>query len=110
MSFAGLLTQTATITHVGQGAPGDYNMPTITETTTTAPTFVEPLSGSEDTVFRDTGVTGYRAFFLPNVSLTQQDRITVNGRTYECVEPPQTFYNPRTRSNHHIEVMLKEVT
>lgn len=110
MTFEALLSETATITHVGEGPADEYNMPTPAETTSEEPTFLEPIGGSEDTVLRSTGVADGRAYFLPTVTLSKNDRIEVAGRVFECVEPPEVFFNPRLGVVHHIEVLVKEVT
>jgi hypothetical protein len=111
MSFSSLLTQNATITHVTMdGSDDEYNMPTASETTSSAPCFLDPVGGSEDTVLRAQGIADAKAFFEADVALSKADRMTVGGRVFEVVEPPEVFFNARTGEAHHIEVLVKEVT
>lgn len=108
MSFALLLTRTATITRrVESGSAGDYNEPAVTESTSTADVYYEQTSASESGVVSQQTL---RAFFDASVVLHARDLVTIDAITYEVVGEPARPYRPSSSGLHHIEAILERAS
>lgn len=105
-----LLTRPATLRRVvATDEEDEYNQPLTAILATSVWTYVEQLGESEDAFQRDTGVATHRGFLTAGTNIGMEDRLVVDGATYEIVGPPRVVTNPRTGMRHHVEVMLVEV-
>lgn len=111
MSVAQLLPHTVSIVTRTQGAPGDYNEPTETETTTAGvPAYVQPLGSTEEDVDRDTITADHRAYFLPSAVLDGLSAVIWEGSTYEVEGAPGRWDNARTGDEVLQRVLLRKIT
>lgn len=69
--------------------------------------FLEQITASEVTNGRDTQMSDWRAYFLPDTAITGDCRVVrlLDGVTFEVVGPPNVLVHPRT-GPHHIEARL----
>lgn len=95
---------TVTLDHV---TTDRYGNPTEDETSVTARAYVQPVKTSEETVNRDTRVTGYNVFLRPDEDVDALSRIVWEGITLNVVGKPSRFDTPR--GAHHIELLAEVV-
>lgn len=110
MSFAALLSRTATISGRSQtGPPDEYNMPTWVATSSTASCYLEQTERREVTVGRETQLATHLVIFPSGTVLDGSDLVTIDGTTYEVLGPPWSVDQPGS-GEHHIEANLRELT
>lgn len=71
--------------------------------------YLEPVSGTEDMVDRNTQVGDWWAAVPASADVDGWDRMTHDGRTFDVIAPPRPIYNPRTQAVSHQELDLREV-
>lgn len=108
MSIASLLPQTVTVTTVTAGADDVFGNPARSTAATTVPGRLDQISTTEQVDGRDVTVTRTVLYLNPDVTITDQDRVTVDGRTYEVDGQPSVVYD--AVRPHHLEVPLRETT
>jgi hypothetical protein len=77
--------------------------------TTVRGCFVQPRSSDEQTDLRDQVVTGVIAFLPAGVDIAATDRVRYAGRTYQ-VDGDPARWDDAHGVEHHLEVVLREVT
>lgn len=105
MSFAQLLTETATVVRFTTDRD-EYNAEVDgTATRTDHRARLEQLTTEEIIRDRDTVVADWRMFLLPGVDVTPYDHVEARGFTFDVVGLPDELRTPR--GAHHLEVLLK---
>ncbi len=108
MTLAGMLAQTATVFTFTLGDEDDYGNAAETWVEGASyPCRLEPTSGQERTVDRDTQVSDWRLFLPADAELTGRDRVVVDSKVFEVVGPPAVQHTPR--GPHHVEAALRYV-
>lgn len=59
---------------------------------------------------RDTVITKWQAFLVPESVVTQFSKLTFGGQVFQVDGAPYPLYNPRTKQISHIECSLTEMT
>lgn len=101
-----MLTQPCVITNYTDGPRDDYNAPTKVPSSKATTTFLQMLTEEEDTYLRDTGRVASRAYFRPDVAVSMESKVTIDGEDYDVVSPVVKIWNPRNREVHHIQVLV----
>lgn len=114
MDVRRLLTDTCTITRVtADGPPDGHGNPTETTTTATAKCWLYrdtfTRTGGERQVQGDQQIEEFTLILEASAFVDGNDRVTVNGVTFEVVGPPWRAENPRTRVIDHVEAVLRRV-
>lgn len=106
-----LMTQTATITRVTNGVTvDDYGNPVEATTTATAACFIHQTRRFEEQVDASTADETWTGYFPADVDLTADDRVTVDGHTYELTGPPWPAFNPRDGAVAFVEATLRRTS
>jgi hypothetical protein len=107
MSFAALLTQTATLVHhPATGTDSEGNTTFGTATTTTYPCLLQQTD-SVEVVEGERRTTTNLLLFLPAAAAgeTFEDEITVDAVTYQVEGQPDVLRSPR--GIHHVETKVR---
>lgn len=108
MSLKSLLTETVDLIYQVDGALDDYNTPTdnYTGTPVTTKARIEPVEERELTAGRDTRISEFRMFLLPNVTVDALSRVRDSAnKIYEVIGAPGVYRTPR--GAHHQELRLR---
>lgn len=73
------------------------------------PARLEPSEGTEIVQERDTVITRWKLYLLPDVEISARDRWEQQGKIFEVVGPPQVETRPR-QGPHHIEAQLRYIS
>ena len=107
MSFESLLISTCTIQRYTEGAADGYGKPERTWADHLADQACRlvPGSGREITIGAEVVIAEYK-LFLGNIDVTEQDRVVIDGNTYQVllVVPRQDG-----AGNHHKELIMRLV-
>ena len=106
MTLALMLTRTAKIvrrTETSEGG-GDYNEPTVTESTEQVPVYVSQANATESGAV---ALEQLQCFFLPDVALKARDLVEIDGVRYEVVGQPGVQWNPRVNLPVYLKAMLE---
>lgn len=110
MAFADLLTVPVTV--ITPGTVTDTNNDDLDEwaTATTRDTLGWPYQTDMQEVVgnRDATVTSTQLFLAATDPINSNDRVTIDGTTYEVIGQPRRARTPR--GVHHVEVNLTAVT
>lgn len=109
MSLTSLLVRTAVI-QTATTSTDRYNNTVLdwtspTSTTTTA--WVAQTATIENQDHRDATVDTVIATFPAGTAITAQNRVVIDGQTYEVDGKPNRAWTPR--GEHHVECVLREV-
>lgn len=109
MSLAALLVRPVTIVHpvVAEDRNGARQVSWSGATTTTSRGWLSQVDASEDIVHRDGELTRWVLFLPAGTDITAQDRVTIDGATFEVDAPPHPAWSPR--GEHHLEVQLRRM-
>lgn len=104
-----LLNQTVTIVTVTDDVTLDvYGNADTTETMVTTVGYLEQQqrgeSGDENQILRE----GWTLFLPAGTVVGGDDRVIVDGNSYEVDGPSWAVFNPRTRTYSHVRVWLKD--
>jgi hypothetical protein len=118
MSFAALLTQTATLVHhPATGTDSEGNTTFGTATTTTYPCLLQQRegkgihqAGSTEVVQGETRTDTLMMLFLPASAAgeTFEDEVLVDGLRYQVEGQPDVLRTPR--GVHHVETRLRRIS
>lgn len=107
MSLSSLLIETCTVSRFTEGALDDYGIPTKTWTDylTDEPCRLSSSGGREVKVGAEVVIADYK-LFTGDADITEQDRIVIDGITYEVL-----LAIPREdgKGIHHKEFLLRVV-
>ena len=105
MSYTSLLIDTCTIQRYTEGAPDDYGNPVLTwaDHLVDTPCRLVASSGRELKIGTEIVVADDK-LFLGNVDITEQDRVVLNGKTYELLLVKD---HANGTSSHHKEVKMR---
>ena len=108
MSFARMLTQTATITDTPKGTADDEGnwVPGAAETST-QPCRLQDGVSEEVFVGADRIIADALLFLGPNAAITGRSEVTVDAKRYQVVGRPAEMRTPL--GIHHLEVKLRRV-
>lgn len=95
------------ITVTETGSDDRYGNATDQEASVAARAYMQPVSGTEDIVNRDTRITRWNVFLQPTESLNGLSKITWEGVTYRVVGEPRRFDTPA--GAHHYEVTAESI-
>ena len=105
MSYAGLLNKTGTVTRATAATTGPE--PTVTWATVwTGACRVVQRSGRELEGLHETAVTTHRVFFPLGADVTSDDRLTVDGVTYDLT----LVTADAAGAAHHCEALARGVS
>ena len=109
--IARIFTMTGTIVTMRLGAPDVYgNTARVADpVTASVRCYIEQVDAVEVIVDRETYIANYIGFLPAGTAIGPADRLIVAGITYEIIGPPDSVFNPRTATEHHIEVNLRTV-
>lgn len=108
MNVDRLLVRTATITSVSMSGAADvFGDPSESTTATTASCYIEQKQASDTTAGQSVGSEEWLCVFPAGTSIDQNDRIVVDGATYQVYGPPWTVANPRLGSTGQVECTLR---
>lgn len=110
MSFARLLSRTATVIPVTTG-PGldEYGNPVeVVAAGVNYPAWLEQTASEERTEDRDTQLADWLLVLPAGAVVDGNDRVQVEGKTFEVVGPPARVHTPR--GEHHVEARLRSVS
>lgn len=112
MSVRQLLTQPVTVQPMASGAEDAYgNTPLVPLGSPVAEFgYLDQKDTVENMADRDTVVSKWKAFLLPESVVTALSTVTFGGQVFQVSGEPYHVFNPRTRSVSHIECTLVEVT
>lgn len=103
-----LLTQPITIETVTDSTPDRYGHPTAAVTASTVINgHVQQSSAHEDLDDRQVTEEAANCFLPADATITERDRVIVDGTTWQVDGPPRHVFDPMTVSTHHIEVRLR---
>jgi len=118
VSFAGLLTQTATIVgHPPTGSDAEGNPTFGTATTTVYPCLLQQIqgrgasnTGSQEMVEGESRTDTTLVLFLPAeaVAANFEDEVIVDGLRYQVDGRPDVVRTPR--GGHHLEARLRRIS
>lgn len=110
MTLDRMLRQQVTIERRSAGTTDAYgNQVATTSATKTLLAYLQPTATTEVLVDRETYLSDHLLVLPPDTEIDGSDRVVHDGRTYELVGPPMRRFNPRTRSEHHLECNLRLV-
>lgn len=102
-----LLTKRARVLRLSGAGEDEYGNPRATvETATEYAAWIAPLGGREDTHDRSTEISEWRIYLPAGADLEADDRVEIEGRTFDVVEPPVRAERPG-RGTHHVEARLR---
>jgi hypothetical protein len=104
-----LLQTPCTVTDRVRGANDDYGDPTWTETVRDTVCHVNELSTSEDQAPEVRAEARAIIYLAPDDPITEDAKVTVDGRTWEVDGAPVQRRRAPTGQVHHLEVPVKEV-
>jgi hypothetical protein len=105
-----LLTKQITVEHIGASTPDAYGNATDTITSVDIVFgYLEPMSEAVHLVESDTLVTTHQVVLPPQIELTADDTIVVDGVSYRVIEALHVT-NARTGIDHHIEGRVVQVS
>lgn len=105
-----LLTRAMVVEHVGGSQTDAYNNAQQTVTALDyVHGYIEPLSEALHLLEADTMVTTHQVVLPPQIKLTAEDRVIVDGTTYRVIEA-MLVTNARTGAPHHVEGRVLEQT
>lgn len=107
--FSRLLTRTATVVPVNAGpALDEYgNLVEVAGAGVNYPAWLEQTAGDERTEDRDTQLADWLLVLPVGAVIDGNDRVQVEGKTFEVVGPPARVHTPR--GEHHVEARLRSV-
>ena len=109
-SLGHLLSQTATISHVGELGTDSYGNPEKSiASIDVAPCILMPMVETEQLLEAETAITEYRLILGPGVPIAVEDQVAVAGVPYICHEA-LPWVNPRTGAAHHVEARVAVTT
>jgi hypothetical protein len=105
-----LLTKQITVEHIGDVAEDTYGnaMPSITSVDVVFG-YLEPMSEAIHLVESDTLVTTHQVVLPPQIELTADDTLIVDGVSYRVIEALHV-QNARTGVDHHVEGRVVQVS
>lgn len=106
------MTQPVTVQPMAPGAADDYgNTPLAALGDPVAELgYLDQKDTIEYLTDRETVVTKWKAFLLPESVVTALATVTFGGQTFQVDGEPYHVYNPRTRMMSHIECTLTTVS
>ena len=107
MSYANLLTETATVVRFAAGVDEYGNVSRGAETRTDYPARLEQLTADELIRDRDTIVADWRVFLPASADISPYDRLEGRGHIFEVQGLPNQLRSPA--GAHHIEAQLRFV-
>jgi head-tail adaptor len=108
VSLRNLLTQTVTVRPASDGTVDEYgDTSTVFAAGTTYRGRLEQRSAQEVTDGRDTFVSDWVLYLLPDAVINGRDRVEADGNTFEVVGAPIVQRSPR--GPHHIQASLRLV-
>lgn len=108
MTFAGMLNQPLTVHLRGVTGTDQYNNEVV-GTTSSYPVegYLEQTAATEVIVDRQTYTSDWLLVLPAGSALTAWSQVAHGSDTFEVIGPPSRPWNPRTRSEHHVEARLK---
>ena len=110
MSVTSLMTQSVTLERtdtITRDSIGEGSMATQTSTPISA--YIEPRTSDEDENTRGTLIGDWVAYVPPGTDVEGWDRVVYGSRTFDIVGPARPFVNPRSSTDSHIVLDLREV-
>lgn len=108
MNVDRLLVRTATITRVAMSGTADvFGDPTESTTATTASCYIEQKQAADTTAGQSVGSEEWLCVFPAGTAIDQNDRVVVDGVTYQVYGPPWSVANPRLATAGQVEVTLR---
>ena len=109
--IARILTMTGTLVTMRPGTPDVYgNTARVADpVTASVRCYIEQVDAVEVIVDRETYIANYIGFLPAGTTVGPADHLVVGGATYEVIGPPDSVFNPRTGTEHHLEVNLRTV-
>lgn len=107
MSFECLLINTCTIERYTEGAADGYGKPerTWADHLANQACRLVPGSGREITIGAEVVIAEYK-LFLGNIDVTEQDRVVIDGDTYQVL---LVLERQDSGDNHHKELLMRLV-
>lgn len=103
------LIHTVTVNTYTYGSTDRYGNASLSVTTSTVyAAWLEPLSGTENLIDRDTRVSMWRLILPPDASISAVDEVVYDGSTFRVRGKPRKVYT-RGSDPHHIEADLELV-
>lgn len=110
MDPARLMTLPCTVTPMSVTSTDDRGDDVLTAGTPVDTTcWIEQTASSEQTAGTHTTDETMRLFLPPATVIDADDRVTVEGLTYELTGPPWLAFNPRSRTHTHLEAQIRRV-
>jgi hypothetical protein len=112
VSLRTLLNQPLTVQGVGGSATDEYGNEVLAPAGSAIPEvgYLEQRDSTEYLDGRQTVVSRWVAYLLPESSVVATSYITFGGQTFQVDGEPWHVFNPRTRAVDHIECKLTVVS
>lgn len=108
MSLANLLTHTVEVRSSSAGVEDEFGNATASwGAWTTYRGRVEPISGREDVVDRETQIGDHQVFLPHDAVIQGDDQVRYDDITFEVIGPPEHYTTPRGPS--HIVARIRSV-
>jgi hypothetical protein len=108
VSIATAFTQTLTIQRLSAARDEIGGVIPGVASSVNVPGYIEPVSGQEDLVERNTPIGTWVAYMPAGTDVTTEDRVAFSGHTFE-IESVEPFQHWGSSSIDHIRLRLREV-